>query len=98
VESGFPEKMMSRQKLEHDPEKGKPVFGKDHAPMKYLGHDPVHRDRIMVWRANGVDPRRLARQAKAGARQRRLTVSDIVRDAPICLRRRLADTLDAASP
>jgi hypothetical protein len=42
--------------LEHDPEKPvlgldprmKPVFGKDHAPMKQLDHDPIQFHRIMV--------------------------------------------------
>jgi hypothetical protein len=33
---------------EHDPEKWKPVFRKDHAPAKNLDHDPIHPDRIMV--------------------------------------------------
>jgi hypothetical protein len=34
--------------LEHDPEKWKPVFGKDHASTQYPDHDPVQLDRIMV--------------------------------------------------
>jgi hypothetical protein len=34
--------------LEHDPEKWKPVFGKDHAQTKNLGHDPIQLDRIMA--------------------------------------------------
>jgi hypothetical protein len=33
---------------EHDPEKRKPVFGKDHAPTQNLGHDPIQLDRIMI--------------------------------------------------
>jgi hypothetical protein len=34
--------------LEHDPEKWKPVFGKDHAPRKNLDRNPMQLDRIMV--------------------------------------------------
>jgi hypothetical protein len=34
--------------LEHDPEKWKPVFEKDHAPTQNVGHDPIQLDRIMV--------------------------------------------------
>jgi hypothetical protein len=42
--------------LERDPEKAcpgldpgwKPVFGKDHAPVKQLDHDPIQLERIMV--------------------------------------------------
>jgi hypothetical protein len=34
--------------LVHDPEKWKPVFGKDHAPMQNLDLDPIHFDRIKV--------------------------------------------------
>jgi hypothetical protein len=36
------------RRLEHDPEKWKPVFGKDHAATKYLDHHPIQIDRIMV--------------------------------------------------
>jgi hypothetical protein len=36
------------KRLEHDPEKWKPVFGKDHAQTKRLNHDPIQLDRIMV--------------------------------------------------
>jgi len=32
--------------LEHDPEKWKPVFRKDHAQIKKLDHDAI--DRIMI--------------------------------------------------
>jgi hypothetical protein len=39
---------ISRKNLEHDPEKWKPVFRKDHAPTKKLDHDPIQLDRIMV--------------------------------------------------
>jgi len=34
--------------LEHDPEKWKPVFGKDHAPIKQLDHDRFQSDRVVV--------------------------------------------------
>jgi len=34
--------------LEHDPEKWKPVFGKDHAQAKNLDHGPIQFDRIMA--------------------------------------------------
>jgi hypothetical protein len=34
--------------LEHDPEKWKPVFGKDHAQTKKLDHDPLQLTWIMV--------------------------------------------------
>jgi hypothetical protein len=34
--------------LELDPEKWKPVFGKDHAPTIILDHDPILFDRVMV--------------------------------------------------
>jgi hypothetical protein len=42
--------------LEHDPEKAcpgldpgwKPVFGKDHAPIKHLEHDPIQSDLIKL--------------------------------------------------
>jgi hypothetical protein len=34
--------------LEHDPEKWKPVFGKDHAQTKNLDHDPIQLNWIMV--------------------------------------------------
>ncbi len=46
--------------IEHDPEKAcprttirgwKPVFGKDHAPIKHLDSDPIQFDRITVWPA-----------------------------------------------
>ena len=36
------------KRLEHDPEKWKPVFGKDHAPTQYLNCDPIQLDRITV--------------------------------------------------
>jgi hypothetical protein len=36
------------KRLEHDPEKWKPVFGKDHAPTQYLDRDPIQLDRITV--------------------------------------------------
>ena len=32
-----------RAPAEHDPEKWKPVFGKDHALAQYLAHDPIDR-------------------------------------------------------
>ncbi len=35
-------------KLEHHPEKWKPVFGKDHAPLANLDNDPIQLDRIIV--------------------------------------------------
>jgi hypothetical protein len=35
-------------RLEHDPEKWKPVFGKDHAPTKNLDIDPIQLVRINV--------------------------------------------------
>jgi len=40
-ESGhrFPEKIMLKHKLEHDPGKWTPVSGKDHAQNKKLDHD-----------------------------------------------------------
>jgi hypothetical protein len=38
--------------LEHDPEKWKPVFRKDHALTKKLDHHPIQLDRIMVWRGD----------------------------------------------
>jgi hypothetical protein len=34
--------------LEHDPEKWKPVFGKDHAQNKKLDHDPIQLNWITV--------------------------------------------------
>jgi hypothetical protein len=34
--------------LVHDPEKWKPVFGKDHAPTQNLDLDPIQFDRIKV--------------------------------------------------
>jgi tetratricopeptide (TPR) repeat protein len=34
--------------LDHDPEKWKPVFGKDHAPTRLADHDPIERNRIAV--------------------------------------------------
>ncbi|HEV7463171.1 MAG TPA: hypothetical protein VGN85_04580, partial [Methyloceanibacter sp.] len=34
--------------LEHDPEKWKPVFRKDHAPTKRLDHDAIHHDLSFV--------------------------------------------------
>jgi hypothetical protein len=34
--------------LEHDLEKWKPVFRKDHAPTKILDHDPIQPDQIIV--------------------------------------------------
>jgi hypothetical protein len=37
-----------RGSLEHDPEKWKPVFRKEHAPMNKLDHDPIQLGRIMV--------------------------------------------------
>jgi hypothetical protein len=35
----------------HDPEKWKPVFGKDHAPTQNLHLDPIQFDQIKVWGA-----------------------------------------------
>jgi hypothetical protein len=37
-----------RRALEHDPEKWKPVFRKDHAQTKRLDHDAILRNRIMI--------------------------------------------------
>jgi hypothetical protein len=37
--------------LTRDPEKWESVFGKDHAPLKHLDHDPIQFDRIMIERA-----------------------------------------------
>jgi hypothetical protein len=34
--------------LEHDPEKWKPVFRKDHAQTKRRDHDPIPFNRIMI--------------------------------------------------
>jgi hypothetical protein len=34
--------------LEHDPEKWKPVFGKDHAPMRNLDLDPIQLNWIKI--------------------------------------------------
>jgi hypothetical protein len=42
--------------LEHDPEKWKPVFRKDHAPTKDPDDDPIQFDRIMVWAAAFAQP------------------------------------------
>jgi hypothetical protein len=36
------------ERLVHDPEKWKPVFGKDHAPTQNLDLDPIRFDRIKV--------------------------------------------------
>jgi hypothetical protein len=46
--SGKPQGLGFHRPLEHDPEKWKPVFGKDHAPMKHLDNDPIQFDRMMV--------------------------------------------------
>jgi hypothetical protein len=34
--------------LEHDPERWKPVFGKDHAQTQNLGRDPIQSNWITV--------------------------------------------------
>jgi hypothetical protein len=38
----------AQRELEHDPEKWKPVFGKDHAQMKNLDLDPIQLNWIKV--------------------------------------------------
>jgi hypothetical protein len=40
---------MTARSLEHDPEKWKPVFRKDHAQTKRWDHDAIPLDRIMIW-------------------------------------------------
>jgi hypothetical protein len=40
---------LSRIGLEHDPEKWKPVFGKDHAPKTNLDLDPIQLNWVKVW-------------------------------------------------
>jgi hypothetical protein len=34
-------RLARRRLVEHDPEKWKPVFGKDHAPTLNRDHDPI---------------------------------------------------------
>jgi hypothetical protein len=38
----------TNRELEHNPEKWKPVFGKDHAQNKKLNFDPIQSNRIKV--------------------------------------------------
>jgi hypothetical protein len=41
-------RMFATYPLERDPEKWKPVFGKDHAQTSNLDHDPIQMNWIMV--------------------------------------------------
>jgi hypothetical protein len=49
MRAGLPlHKYARRPALEHDPEKWKPVFRKDHAQRKRLDHDAIPANRIMI--------------------------------------------------
>jgi hypothetical protein len=54
VDTGFRKRSCSNNKLEHDPEKWMPVFGKDHAPTI------IERHRITV--ARNIAPTSIGRE------------------------------------